>query len=952
MVRLNQSPCYDWPNVVALAQQQAPFLKGLMREHASLMEQILTIQHIQQADQLFDECLLNLRTQCAQAALVPVKAYLRQARAQIALLAALMDLAGVWPLERVTHQLSRFADQALACALDTVLQPVLAKLKRLDDTPITGAHDAGLVVFALGKLGGHELNYSSDVDLVCFYDEQIVTTRDGESPIDVFVRALQQFIALLQDRTAEGYCLRVDLRLRPDPNATPIALSMASAEGYYHSLALNWERAAWTRARVCAGDTQAGAAFLKRLAPWVWRRSFDYSAVRDLHSIKRQIEEHFGQEMLDIQQGYDVKRGIGGLREIEFMVQLHQLIAGGRTPSLRQANTLAGVQAIGAAGLEPPATIAKLTKAYCFWRQLEHRLQMLNDTQTHMLSADADTRRRVAKLMGFRQISTLEQRVARTSATVHALYRRFLGPVAEDSAEDMAGDAAQGIEQIKPHKDSVLYAQLSPHLSQEAMKMVEGWRRGRVQALRTPRARAALERLLPIIMQGLAQANDPATALRQFDDVLHRLPAGVQLLEVMEARPALLTLLLRVFALAPPLAKQLARTPALLDAILAQPLANKPPLFAPLQSALRARLAHAREVRGWNLEEQLTTIGLWLAEERFRLSVQLVERILTPHEALRAFADFADCAVHAVAQAAERTFIETHGQIAGSHLLVLALGSWGGSQLLPGSDLDMVFLFTGAQDSISDGARPLAGAVYFNRLAQRISGYLTATRPEGALYEIDTRLRPSGKQGLLAVSTESFISYQTQDAWVWEHQALTRARVVYANAHNTAQLSQKIAEVLQAPRDKQKICKEITQMRLEMDKHRPPLGPLDVKLGKGGLIDIEFLVQALQLMHAHEHPTLLTPILEQAIRALGTCGVLSPTQSLGLLRAQQSLLSLRLGLALCRDEPYAALDPDCALAQWLARLQGQAHWSNVLTKIEHARRQVRSLWHIVFQQTR
>jgi [glutamine synthetase] adenylyltransferase / [glutamine synthetase]-adenylyl-L-tyrosine phosphorylase len=921
------TPYSDWPanyaDAAARATRHAPFLKRLLRDEATFAAHL---SHMS-AQALFDAELAALAD--PDIAALPasmLKAKLRETRGRLALLTALADLAGDWPLETVTANLSAFADCALGLAVEAALTPVMPKLKRFDGQPITGSANCGLAVFALGKHGGSELNYSSDLDLVCFFDEQVVGDRDGQSPIDLFIRVVQQMVAILQERTAEGYCLRVDLRLRPDPNATPVALSMAAAETYYHSLAMTWERAAWTRARACAGDLKAGDGFLKRLAPWVWRRSFDYSAVRDLHDIKRQIEAHFGQEEATPDNGFDVKRGIGGLRDIEFMVQLHQLIAGGRTPTLRHTNTLGGLKALADAGLEPAKRIEDLSDAYRFWRTLEHRLQMLHDEQTHVLPRSAAARKDVAGFMGLASRAVLDRHVAATARRVHTHYRRFLGPVGRREDARLS--------------DSQLDDRLAAaHLPASALQQIDAWRRGRVHALRTPRARDALDRLLPAILDGLGKAADPTAAFHQFDEFLSRLPAGVQLLEILEAHPPLLMLLLRVIALAPPLARQLARSPALIDAILARPLDDTSP----------GSRAAERIARGRDLEDQLSLLGQWLAEERFRLSVQLVERVISPDLALARFADLADQSVAAITQIGTTAFAAQHGIIKGSVLIVLALGGWGGGQLLPGSDLDLVFLFSGPHDKPSNGARALPATHYFNRLAQRLVTYLSAGGSEGALYEVDTRLRPSGTQGLLAVTAESFLTYQRSDAWTWEHQALTRARRVLGP---DAGLSAGIHAVLMQHRDSAALRKDILSMRADMDKHRPPSGPLDLKLSKGGLIDIEFLLQALQLHHGAAHPGLLHAHVPTAIAALADAGILSARDAEALAAAQRLQLSLRLLLGLCRDDPTAALDPTSATASLVARALGAPKWRQIETRLAKARTFVRSLWHQHFDQSR
>jgi glutamate-ammonia-ligase adenylyltransferase len=923
----SQSAPPDWGGALALAEAHAPFLRGLLREHRQLPERL--VQH--GPDVAFAAILNDVAAASVMGPIGEVRRRLRLARSEAALIIALADLSGAWPLEAVTHALSRFADACIDVALRAALQPAITagRLLRIDGTPVEGLEDSGLVCLAMGKLGGGELNYSSDVDLVFFFDEQLVTDRDGAVPTEVFIRIIQQFVALLQERTEDGYVLRVDLRLRPDPNATPVALSMAAAEAYYHSTALTWERAAFTRARVCAGDAKAAEGFMARMTPWIWRRSLDPAAIRDIHTMKDYVQATFDQQTADVP-GFDVKRGLGGIREIEFLAQIQQLFFGGRRPELRAANTGEALAALEAGGLIDNRSTALLIDSYRFLRTTEHRIQMMHDEQTHVVPKAAAGRKALAALSGFGSREAFDQALARVTRRVHRLYSRLLGPSVTAEASDTPG--RQGIPAA---------------LGAQATALIEGWQRGRYRAFRTDRARASLERLLPALLAGVAGAGDPPAALARLDSFFERLPSGVQFLELLEHSPPLLDLLVRTLTIAPALGEQLARTPALFDAVL------DPGFFAPFGGhAALAQLLDEAVARGRDPDERIDHAARWTAEQRFRLGVLVIDRKLSAVDAAHVHARIADVVVARVTHDVSAQFIRAHGRIAGDGLAIVALGGWGGGQLLPGSDLDLVFVFDGALDAQSDGARPLPSAVYYNRLAQRVSGALTATRADGVMFEVDTRLRPSGAQGLLAVTLDSFLAYQRKDAWIWEHLALTRARTVMASAGFGERIDAGIRSVLATARNRAPVIDHVLEMRADMDRHRPPLGPWDMKLPTGGLIDLEFIVQTLLLVHPPPEGAAPTSDVRTAIQHLAAVGALRAADATALIRAWHAMLGVRVVLKLTLGGDGAAPTATDMVAGLLVRAMGTANWAAAQSRLAAHRQTVRRLWQQVLGKRR
>ena len=788
-------------SAVAHAWTHAPYLKGLLRTRTATFARIVEAG--------FDAALADAFAAARGEGAVEDR--LRFAKADVALVTALADLSGAWPLERVTAALSDFAD----LALDAAVAAALAE---------RGAGSEGFTVLALGKLGSRELNYSSDVDLILLYEPAAMPLRGRDEPGDVAVRIARRVVAIMEAPGPAGYVFRTDLRLRPSWEATPIALPFAAAESYYQSEAQTWERVAFIRARACAGDVARGRQFLADIRPFVWRRSLDYTAIRDIQAVSLRIRDHFerGQE---VGPHFDVKRGRGGIREAEFYVQIHQMVWGGRQLGLRAPATLDALAALAAAGRIDRTAADAIAPGYRLLRMVEHRLQMRADEQTHEVPGNAAHRTAVARLCGQPDWRSLERRLRSATRRIAAVYDEL---VAEAGGERVPAEPAALKAWLKT-------AKLPPDLA----GLVANWRSGRYRALRTEAPAAAFEQLLPALLRMLGAAADPGHAAARFDAFLAGLPAGLQFFALLEANPRLIGLLGGLLGVTPVLADALSRDPALIDVLLApdsfDPLPDAAGLAAELASVLRGAVL---------LEDTLDRVRRWTGERRFQIGAQLVERRLDPLVAARNLADLADAALQALHAAVSADFARAHGTVEGVDLIVLAMGRYGGRALTHASDLDLVYLFGGDHFGVSDGDKPLAATLYFNRLASRLTAALSVPTAAGALYEVDTRLRPSGGQGLLAVSVESFARYQREEAWTWEHLALTRARVVAGDA---AAIEPVVSEILARPRDPETLRSDVLTMRGEIDAAKPGHGLWDVKLGKGGLVDIEFIVHFLQL---------------------------------------------------------------------------------------------------------
>ena len=835
-----------------------------------------------------------------------VPAALRRERSAYALALAIGDLAGALPLERVTSELSALAERSLERAL------AFAFAER---TPDEAAR--GFAVIGLGKLGGHELNYSSDIDLIFLYDPAALPRRSREEPHQAALRVGQRLVELLQKRTEEGYAFRVDLRLRPSAEVTPIVLPVDAAISYYESSALPWERAAFIRAGLAAGDAGIGRYFLEAIHPFVWRRSLDFGAVGEIQSLTRRIRDHYAHGQ-GFGPGYDLKRGRGGIREVEFFVQIHQLIHGGREPELRAPGTQAALAALARAGHIDGEDERTLRDAYRLYRTIEHRLQMVDDLQTHSLPRDAAALDNVARLHGLGEGRELLELLAPHVARVEAIY----GLLGGEEGRRLPGDA-RALE--------VSLAQAGFADPPAARARIEAWRSGRIRSLRTAAAREAFEAMLPALVGAFGQAPDPMRALNLFEDLIDRLPSGVNFYRLLEARPALAQHLAAILSHAPALAEQLGRRPELLDGLI-DASAFEP--ARPVEELVRGFARSDRADDDYQL--LLDRVRRRVNERRFALGVQLVTGEADPIDVAEGNSRIAEAAIDVLAAATVAEFEAQYGRVPGSELLILGLGRLGGEALTFVSDLDLVYLFSGTHEAESDGPKRLRATDYFNRLAPRISAALSVPTAAGALYEVDTRLRPNGADGLLAVSLETFARYQSEQAWTWEHMALLRARPLFGSKVAKAALQQAIDGALRQPRDPAKVTADAVRMRAEIALHKPPRGPLDIKHGPGGLIDLEFAVHTLQLRHGVG----LNPRLEVALAELAEAG-LAP------LDIDPALRLLTRMLVMFRLVAPGTADPPPATRPLVARACGFGSWDELLAAHERARQSISGLWRAV-----
>lgn len=832
---------------------------------------------------------------------LPVAQRLRIERRRLALIVAIGDLAGALDLTAVTGALSTFADRALDLAITTAIAE-----RTPDEAP------QGFTALALGKLGSRELNYSSDIDPILLFDPETLPRRAREEPAEAAVRIGRRVVELLQARDSDGYVFRVDLRLRPAPEVTPIVLPVDAAIGHYESQALPWERAAFIRARAAAGDQGLGERFLDAIRPFVWRRALDYGAVGEIMAMSRLIRDHHAQGQA-FGPGYDLKRGRGGIREVEFFAQIHQLIHGGRDPSLRAPATRDALAALAEAGRIDVGDAAVLAEAYTALRTIEHRVQMIDDRQTHSLP-EGGRLDAVARLHGLHDgaalLDVLSSNVERTA--------RIYDSLAAGEGEGLATD---------PVRLDQALARAGYADPLEARQHIERWRSGSYPALRSPAARRALEDVLPGLVAALGRAADANAAIARLDRILGRLPSAINFFRLIEAQPVLARLLGDILCHAPPLAEALGRRPELFDGLVDASALDPVGSVEALIETMR------RGVANGDYQELLDHIRRVVGEKRFALGAQIVAGSSDPLEVAAGYARVAEAAVALLAEATTAEFRRRHGRVPDSELVILALGRLGGAALTHASDLDLIYLFTGDYAAESDGEKPLGAVLYYNRLAQRLSGALSVPTASGPLYEIDTRLRPSGNQGPLVVSLDGFARYQQESAWTWEHMALTRARPIVGSASARAAVSRVIADVLGGERPPRDVVADAVKMRAEMAAHKPPRGSLDAKLLPGGLVDLEFAVHVTQLVHR----TGFSPRLDDAISGLVEQGLVPAALS----EANSFLTRLLVTMRLLAPD---AEPPGEATRLLIARDLGCADWPAVVASLERTRQEVSACW--------
>ncbi|GAB4068649.1 bifunctional [glutamine synthetase] adenylyltransferase/[glutamine synthetase]-adenylyl-L-tyrosine phosphorylase [Ancylobacter sonchi] len=915
--------------VLANIGAHSPFLSELIRRDPERLLRLLTSE----PEAGLAEARVTMATAVRAATdEAVVMAALRQLRAETALAVALADIGEVFDLATVTAELTATADAAISAAVDYLLREAggSGKLRKF-------TRDAsGYVVLAMGKHGARELNYSSDVDLIVLYDPARAPLRkDVEAP-PFFVRLTRQLVRLVQERTPDGYVARVDLRLRPDPASTQAALSVDSALDYYEREGATWERAAYIKARPIAGDLALGESFLKQMAPFVWRRSLDYAAVADVHAMKQEIHAFRGHDAVAVE-GHNVKLGRGGIREIEFFAQTQQLIAGGRDARLRTPRTLEALERLAEDGWIGKAAREELSEAYVYLRRVEHRLQMVADEQTHTLPDEPEGVAAFAVFMGYPSREAFATELTRRLSRVQRHYARLF----EDAPPRAAVEGRLEFPAKADDRETLATLhRLGYQQPQQASATVRAWLSGEPRALRNATARERLAAIVPLLLDALARGGEPDLALIAADRFFGQLTTGLRLVSVLARNPDLVRLLATILSTAPRLGEILARRPVLFDALLDPAFFGAVPDEVTLEARLRAQLAEATDE-----EDLLDRARHFRQEQHVLMGVRVLSGTLPAAQAGDAFARLADVVIRVLGEQVIARFHEAHGVLAGGEVAVLAMGKLGGREMTAGSDLDLIVLYDFDDDAPeSNGARPLHGTQYYARLTQRLVSALTTPTNAGRLYEVDLRLRPSGRAGPIATRLPAFEVYQAEEAWTWEHMALTRARVVLASPAFRGRVEEAIATVLRRKRDPERLAADILDMRMAIAEEKGDGRPWDLKYSQGGLVDLEFLAQFLVLAHGASHPEMVQTSTVRVLAAAGRVGVVEPADAQLLTRACSLLHDLTQVLRLAVTGAFDPAQASPALRRLLARAGTMPDFATLDAHLRETQEEVRGVF--------
>ena len=862
----------------------SPYLKSLIQKESVWLKS--AFDHP-------ETCLTQEFKQLSNVAPDALSKSLRQAKRRVALWTALCDLAGIWPLEKVTHWLTDFADLSVSLALRAALTIQLERGKFPVGPEISDPDHLGMFVLAMGKMGAHELNYSSDIDLICLFDDGRFDPKDFFQARSAFINATKKMTSLLSDLTEDGYVFRTDLRLRPNPAVTPVCMGVEAAERYYESLGRTWERAAFIKARVASGDSKVGAAFLSSMVPFVWRKHLDFTAIEDAHNMRLQIRHHKGVGGPITVKGHDMKLGRGGIREIEFFTQTRQLIAGGRDADLRVLGTQHGLAALAEKGWIEQPLAEILSDHYRAHRTIEHRLQMINDAQTHSLPTSEEGFERLAALMGGNR-EDVQKDIIRRLKEVHELTEGFF-----------TGPAARS----EPEKEN------------DFEEVTASW--PSYPALRSKRAVTIFDRLRPEIIRRLTATETPQEALLAFDGFLAGLPAGVQLFALFEANPQLIDLLIDIVGTSTGLAQYLAQNAQVFDAVIGGSFWSD---WLGVD-ALSKDLCNELNALG-DYERKLDAARRWGKEWHFRIGVHLLRGITNPEQAANQYAELAQAMVQGLWPEVIKQFSGKYGIPPGRGAVVVAMGSLGAQALHAASDLDLIVIYDADGIEMSEGPRALNARIYYARLTQALVTAMTAPMAEGRLYEVDMRLRPSGNQGPVATSWQAFQSYQKDEAWIWEHLALTRARVIAGPAVLAADV-ERFRCTLMGRSDTGKMLGAVAKMRNRIAQARGAAQFWALKSGAGRLQDIEMIAQLGHLAAGGGN--------RQVSAGLDACvetGLLNDAGRQDLRRAYRLLFSLWVALKLLSRDAIERDQIGIGAQKVLLRLTGKETMDELAAAIE------------------
>ena len=913
--------------------EASPYLFDLIRADAFRTLRILQGEPDPYFERLIEETRQKVWTSSSEAQVMQL---LRSAKAEAALLIALCDIGGVWPVPRVTAALTDLAVASVQSALHFLLRQEAERGRMVPPNPDCPEDGSGLIVLAMGKMGARELNFSSDIDLIAFYDADASSLAPDIEPQPFFVRVTQGLSRILQQRSGEGYVFRVDLRLRPDPASTPVAISTASALNYYEREGRTWERAAMIKARPCAGDARAGEVLMSELSPFVWRKHLDFAALTDVHDMKRQMQTYRGQSEIAVE-GHNVKIGRGGIREIEFFVQTQQLVAGGRHPQLRARPTLEALDLLASSDWITVEARDQLAAAYLFLRRVEHRLQMVADEQTHALPEEREAVERFARFLGYESRDAFARDLLAHLDVVQRHYGKLFEGAPTGTVKLPELDYARGADD--PHVVEQL-SSLGFKKPVAAAETVRQWLDGGYRVFRVEATRTAFVQFLPALIAGLADAEDPDDAVVVFDRFLQALQRGGRLFALLSQNRDLVALVALILGAAPRLGDMLTGQPQIMDGLIDPRFFGAMPDRRELSARLAATLEDAR-----SYEEFLDRLRLFGRESLFLIGTRILSGTVSAQQAGIAFADVAEGIVQTVHGLVTGQFAAQYGRIRKQETAILAMGKLGGREMTASSDLDLILLYEFDSDHPdSDGAKSLHGAQYFARFTQRLISAFTTRTNYGVLYDIDMRLRPSGRAGPVASHVDAFAEYQNKEAWTWEHMALTRARVISASPEFRDKIEAIIRQVLTRPRDASGIAIDVADMRRAIAQEKGEQDIWDLKYAAGGMVDIDFIAQYLQLVHAAEMPDILDVSTLHVLDNAARLGVLAAASAEILKSAARLYHDLTQIVRLCVSEGF---NPETAgedLLRIMARAGDAPDFSSLQARVNETQAEVRRVF--------
>ncbi len=915
----------------------SPFLTSLIKRAPSDLIEALYSPIENRMDELGKELKENIKH---ASSMDEAMKHLRSYKKKAALFTALTDLSKAWDVPKVIEAITISADTALEQTTEFLFRQAMIKGDVLPKNPEAPSKDSGYIILAMGKQGAFELNYSSDVDLIVFYDLERITLKEGIEPSTFFVKLTRNMVKMMQELTADGYVYRVDLRLRPDPGATQIALSTDAAYSYYESFGQNWERAAMIKARPVAGDIEAGKELLIGLAPFVWRKYLDFAAIDDIHAMKRQVNAVKGHGTIAIN-GHNVKLGRGGIREIEFFTQTQQLIAGGRQPHLRTTKTLETLKGLTEDKWIAPKARDELTKAYNFLRLVEHRIQMVNDEQTHTLPKTDEGMTQIANFSGFETLEEFSIKLRHELETVQHHYAELFED--DQSLASECGNLVFVGDEIDPNTRETV-ANLGFKYPDKVIETVKSWHYGRYASTRSERARERLTEFQPKLLEVLSKTEQPDSALSVFDKFLSELPAGVQLFSLLSSNPKLLNLIAEIMGTAPGLARVLSRRSKILDAVLAPEFFGDLPDQDELNSLIEGNFTSCKDY-----QDTLDLARVIGQEQSFLIGVRLLSGILSSDEAAFAYSRLAETIIQKLLEKVEQEIELVHGRFEGATITVLAMGKLGGFEMTASSDLDLILIYDFNQEQTqSDGKKPLSPTQYFSRITQRLISALSAPTAEGELYEVDMRLRPSGRAGPVATQLNSFIDYQNNKAWVWEHLALTRARCLTGTDELRNKLTKTIKEVISKERDTETLRNEVRDMREKIAKEKGTDNIWDIKQVRGGQVDVEFICQYLQLNLASKSPEIINSNTVISLQQVEKSGLIEQETIHTLVEASHFYTDLIQVIRLCTEKGFNPETASMGLKLRLAKTANVETYDELVEKLTSTQKQVKLIFDQIF----